>query len=87
MDRLLSSHDKFDLQQNYRRYLKFRDQLDDATRAMQTARASRVWVAGLVTLIFALASDFSSGLRPRCSASTSIACWWRGCRPARRKRV
>lgn len=61
MERLLSSHDKFDLQQNYRRYLKFRDQREDANRAMQTAKASRVWVAGVVTLVFALASDFFLG--------------------------
>ncbi|NVK41975.1 MAG: hypothetical protein HWE39_12090 [Oceanospirillaceae bacterium] len=61
MDKMLSSHDKFDLQQNYRRYLKFRDQMEDAMRDMQTAKASRVWVAGVVALLFALASDFFLG--------------------------
>lgn len=61
MDRYLSAADKFDLQQNYRRYLKYQDQYTVANDAVKEARASRVWVAGLVTLLFALASDFFLG--------------------------
>lgn len=61
MERVLSNRDKFDLQQNYRRYLKFRDQLDEAIHASQTAKASRLWVAGIIALLFALGSDFFLG--------------------------
>lgn len=61
MDRYLSAADKFDLQQNYRRYLKYQDQYTLANDAVKEARASRVWIAGLVTLLFALASDFFLG--------------------------
>ena len=61
MDRKLSSNDKFNLQQNFRRYLKFQDQYEEANEAAKTARASRVWIAALIALLFALASDFFMG--------------------------
>lgn len=62
MDRKLSSADKFNLQQNFRRFLKFQDQYEEANTLAKQARASRVWVAGVVALLFALASDFFFGL-------------------------
>lgn len=65
MDRKLSSADKFNLQQNFRRFLKFQDQYEEANTLAKQARASRVWVAGVVALLFALASDFFLG----CSAA------------------
>jgi hypothetical protein len=61
MDRHLNAADKFDLQQNYRRYLKYQEQYTVANDAVKEARASRVWIAGLVALLFALASDFFLG--------------------------
>ncbi|WP_028470794.1 hypothetical protein [Neptunomonas japonica] len=61
MDRKLSSEDKFNLQQNFRRYLKFQDQYEIANETAKEARASRVWVAGVLALFFALASDFFLG--------------------------
>lgn len=61
MDRKLSFEDKFNLQQNFRRYLKFQDQYEIANDAAKEARASRVWVAGVIALLFALASDFFLG--------------------------
>ncbi|GGB95481.1 hypothetical protein GCM10011352_21970 [Marinobacterium zhoushanense] len=61
MDRKLSSADKFDLQQNYRRFLKYQEQFTLANDAYKDARASRVWIGGLVMLLFALASDFFLG--------------------------
>jgi hypothetical protein len=61
MDRKLLLEDKFNLQQNFRRYLKFQDQYEAANETAKVARASRVWVAGVVALLFALASDFFMG--------------------------
>ncbi|SIS59241.1 hypothetical protein [Neptunomonas antarctica] len=61
MDRKLSSEDKFNLQQNFRRYLKYQDQYEVANEISKQVRASRVWLAGVITLLFALASDFFLG--------------------------
>ena len=52
---------KFDLQQNYRRYLNFLDQYGAENDALKNARSSMVWIVALVLLIFALASDFFLG--------------------------
>ena len=52
---------KFDLQQNYRRYLNFLDQYGAENDALKNARSSKVWIVALVLLIFALASDFFLG--------------------------
>ncbi|SEF70404.1 hypothetical protein [Marinobacterium lutimaris] len=61
MDRTLGVSDKFELQQNYRRFLKYQEQFTLANDALKDARASRVWIAGLIMLLFALASDFFLG--------------------------
>jgi len=61
MQRTLNASIKFDLQQNYRRYLRFLDQYGADTDQLKMARASKVWVAALVMLLFALASDFFLG--------------------------
>ncbi len=61
MDAFFDSSDKFDLQQNYRRYLKFYDQCLAANEILKDARGSRVWVAGVVLMVFALASEFFLG--------------------------
>ncbi|MBS99062.1 MAG: hypothetical protein CMI01_10330 [Oceanospirillaceae bacterium] len=61
MEKYLSASDKFDLQQNYRRFLKYQEQFSFANESLKEARASRVWVVGLITLLFALASDFFLG--------------------------
>jgi len=61
MEPYLNASDKFDLQQNYRRYLKFHDQCQLLNEILKDARASRVWVAGLVLMVFALGSEFFLG--------------------------
>jgi len=61
MDRKLLSEDKFNLQQNFRRYLKYQDQYDLANEVAKSARASRVWIVAVIALLFALASDFFLG--------------------------
>lgn len=61
MEPYLNASDKFDLQQNYRRYLKFHDQCQLLNEILKDARASRVWVAGVVMMVFALGSEFFLG--------------------------
>ena len=61
MQRTLNASIKFDLQQNYRRYLRFLDQYGADSDKLKLARASKVWVAALIMLLFALASDFFRG--------------------------
>lgn len=61
MDRKLSSEDKFNIQQNFRRYLKFQDQYDGTNEVVKAAKSSRVWIVGVIALFFALASDFFLG--------------------------
>ncbi|MET3999604.1 hypothetical protein [Marinobacterium sp. MBR-109] len=61
MEPYLNASDKFDLQQNYRRYLKFHDQCQLLNEILKDARASRVWVAGVVLMVFALGSEFFLG--------------------------
>lgn len=61
MSRLLSTEDKFDIQQNFRRYMRLKDSHDIATDLYKNAKANRIWIAGIVLLVFALASDFFLG--------------------------
>lgn len=61
MERRIDSSLKFDLQQNYRRYLRYVEQHGTENDQLKVARSSRVWIAGLLTLVFALTSDFFLG--------------------------
>ncbi len=59
--RRIESSLRFDLQQNYRRYLRYLDQYGEENRQLKAARSSKVWIAALIMLLFALASDFFLG--------------------------
>lgn len=61
MQRTLNVAIKFDLQQNYRRYMRFLEQYGLDSDQLKLARGSKVWIAALVMLLFALASDFFLG--------------------------
>jgi len=61
MERTISAQDKFDVQQNYRRYLKYQDQYETAFDRLKASKASRVWLAALVALLFSFASEFFMG--------------------------
>lgn len=62
MDRALSSADKFTLQQNFRRYLKFQDRYEQANERLVAARASRTWIVAVLALLFAFSSSFFLGV-------------------------
>lgn len=62
MEAQLNTADKFDIQQNFRRYLRLKDQFNAAQEAHNYARSEKVWIAGVVTLPFAVASTFFLGL-------------------------
>ena len=61
MSQLLSTEDKFDIQQNFRRYMRLKDSHELASDSYKNAKANRIWLAGVVLLVFALASDFFLG--------------------------
>lgn len=61
MERKLLSKDKFVLQQNFRRFLKFLDHSESAQESVKAAKASRVWIVGVVALLFAFSSEFFLG--------------------------
>lgn len=61
MNKPLNTAIKFDLQQNYRRYMRYVDQYGIENDQLKLARASKVWIVALVSLVFALASDFFLG--------------------------
>lgn len=61
MDTQIEQALKFDLQQNYRRYMRYMEQYGAENDQLRQARGSKVWLGGLVALIFALASDFFLG--------------------------
>ena len=61
MERTISAQDKFDVQQNYRRYLKYQDQYETAFDRLKASKASRVWLAALIALLFSFASEFFLG--------------------------
>jgi hypothetical protein len=61
MAKLLSAEDKFDIQQNFRRYMRLKDSHEASMDSFKNAKANRIWIAGLVLLVFALASDFFLG--------------------------
>lgn len=62
MEAKLNTADKFDIQQNYRRYLRLKDQHTAAQDAHNYARAEKIWIAGVITLPFAVASTFFLGV-------------------------
>lgn len=61
MSKKLNAGTKFDLQQNYRRYMRYLDQYGIENDQLKLARASKIWIVALVSLVFALASDFFLG--------------------------
>lgn len=61
MSQLLSAEDKFDIQQNFRRYMRLKDSNELASDAYKTAKANRIWIAGIILLLFALSSVFFLG--------------------------
>lgn len=62
MSRKITQDDKFDFQQNYRRYIKFYDLYNQHNEGFKTAKASRVWIAAIVAVVFAMGSSFFLGV-------------------------
>lgn len=62
MEHFLSAADKYEIQQNFRRYIRLKERFDAARGAYVTSRSSKVWVAGIIALLFALASNFFLGV-------------------------
>ncbi|NRA21662.1 MAG: hypothetical protein HRU05_14370 [Oceanospirillaceae bacterium] len=62
MARTISSDDKFDLQQNFRRFIKFHDLFQQHNEQFKSAKASRVWIAAVVAIVFAMGSSFFMGV-------------------------
>jgi len=61
MSQLLSTEDKFDIQQNFRRYMRLKDSHESSTHSYKNAKANRIWIAGIVLMLFAFASEFFLG--------------------------
>jgi len=61
MSQLLSAEDKFDIQQNFRRYMRLKESYESSMDALKNAKANRIWIVGFILLLFALASDFFLG--------------------------
>lgn len=62
MEQNLAASDKYEIQQNFRRYVRLKERYDTARGAYVTAKASKVWIAGIIALLFALASNFFLGV-------------------------
>ncbi|MGB1237076.1 MAG: hypothetical protein ACPG4U_02625 [Pseudomonadales bacterium] len=62
MARNISSENKFELQQNFRRYIKFHDLFASHNEHYKMAKASRVWIAGVIAVFFAMSSIFFMGV-------------------------
>ncbi len=58
----LPAKDKFDYQQNYRRFQRHYERRQAANEALKHARGSRIWVVGVVVMLFAMGSEFFLGL-------------------------
>ncbi|MBN3561631.1 hypothetical protein [Aliamphritea spongicola] len=61
MEPSIAAQDKYDVQQNFRRFVKFDDNYRDHFERLKEAKASRVWIAGVIALLFAFASEFYLG--------------------------
>ncbi len=61
MEHYLAAGDKFDIQQNFRRYMRLKERHDAIRESYKHARASKVWIAGIIALLLALGSDFFLG--------------------------
>lgn len=62
MTHVLPETDKFEVQQNYRRYIRLKERQAEAGSAYKIQRASKVWIVGVIALVFAAASDFFLGV-------------------------
>lgn len=61
MDNYLSTGDKYDFQQNYRRYENSFVEGVAARDSLKEAKASRIWVIGVLVMFFSMTSDFFLG--------------------------
>lgn len=62
MEHKLVVSDKFDIQQNYRRYIRLTEQGDVALESHKETKASRVWIPGVIALVLSLSSNFFLGV-------------------------
>ncbi|MGB0468242.1 MAG: hypothetical protein ACPGF7_12035 [Pontibacterium sp.] len=62
MEQNLSTADKSDIQQNFRRYIRLKERYDTARGAYVTTKASKIWIAGALALLFAVTSNFFLGV-------------------------
>ena len=61
MENHLAANLKSDYQQNYRRFEEHYDSGREANEALKRAKASRLWVIGVVVLLLSMSSDFFLG--------------------------
>lgn len=61
MESYLAANLKQDYQQHYRRFEEHYDQGYQANEALKRAKASRIWIVGLLALLFSMSSDFFLG--------------------------
>jgi hypothetical protein len=87
MEHTLSASDKYEIQQNFRRYIRLKERFDTARGAYVTSRASKVWVAGVVALLFALASNFFLGVATVYLPCTSTQWYVAGCKLMNQKKA
>ncbi len=62
MEKFLAAGDKYDIQQKYRRFQRYYSQGLQAQGNLKRAKASRIWILGVIALFFAMHSDFFMGI-------------------------
>lgn len=62
MGHTLPTADKFEIQQNFRRYVRLKERFDSAREGYLNAKGSKLWMVAIVALLFALASNFFLGV-------------------------
>lgn len=62
MEHKITTDLKFELQQQVRRAQKCLEQLHDAQAQLNQAKANKMWIVGVISMLFAMQSDFFLGI-------------------------
>lgn len=61
MSQQMNLADKFDIQNNFRRYMRIKDSQEAEFREYKKAKASRLWIIAIILLFLAISSKFFLG--------------------------
>lgn len=62
MNNYLPSESKIEIQQHYRRFIDLFEGVEESQALLIEAKSSRIWIIGVIALVFSFGSDFFLGM-------------------------